>query len=411
MKNYSTVDNKRKQVWRQLWLDIHFYLGLWIGAFLVILGLTGSILVFFQEIDEWLNPDLLTVSVPRYVADDGKSIPYPIDQIIHAADQVAAQNSSISMIYGPRNKEGVFAIYADQESGDWQRIFVNPYQAKVTGVRSYSEDEWFPDYLIDFIFQLHFSLLLGSNGIVLVAVIALLLLISLTTGLIVWWPKTGQWRKALTIKWNAGSIRLNFDLHKTFSCYFCVVLGALLLSGVYMNLNDPFVWVTQQFSPATRDSPHHLVSISSAAMKPIRADQAWTIAADQFPDGELKSISVPDSDTGVYVITQKNIPGLSTFWCERHIAIDQYSGEVLDVRAPDTRRSAGETFLDWQWPLHSGNAFGWMGRILIFLCGLACPIIYFTGVIRWIQKRRIYKLKVNTQRTSVAANRQSGDAV
>ncbi len=405
------IDNKRKQIWRQLWLDIHFYLGLWVGAFLVIIGLTGSVLVFSQEIDEWLNPELLTVTLPQHIQEWDEPRTYPIPQIILAAQQVAAQNSIITMIYGPRHKEGVFAVYADQESGDWQRIFIDPYQATVTGVRSYSEAEWFPDYLIDFIFQLHFSLLLGTNGIVLVAIIALLMMISLTTGLIIWWPKMGQWRKALTIKWNAGAIRLNFDLHKTFSFYFCVVLGASLLSGVYMNINEPFVWVTQQFSPATRESPHRFVSIPSAEKPPLRIDQVWTIASDQFPEGELNSISVPDSDIGVYVITQKNIPGLSSFWSERHIAIDQYSGEILDVRAPDTRRSAGETFLDWQWPLHSGNAFGWMGRILIFLCGLVCPIIYFTGLIRWKQKRRICKFKVNTRRTTVPANEQSGDVI
>lgn len=402
----ATKRRERRRSFRQLWFDIHFYLGLWIGAFLVILGLTGSILVFFIEIDEWLNPELLTVSVPKYTVEAGEPVVYQMDKIIHAAEKVSAQNSTITTLYGPRNNEGVFAIYADQESGDWQRIFVDPYRATVTGVRSYGENEWIPDYLIDFIFQLHFSLLLGTNGITLVAIFAILLMISLITGLILWWPKAGQWRKALTIKRNAGAIRLNFDLHKTFSFYFCVILGAMLLSGVYMNLNEPFVWVTQQFSPATRGSQHQLVSTPSEEMVPIRIEHAWAIAVAHFPDGELKSITAPDSDTGVYVVTQRNIPGLSAFWSERYIAIDQYSGGILDVRAPDARRSAGETFLDWQWPLHSGNAFGWLGRILVFLCGLACPIIYFTGVIRWIQKRRIQKTKGDKAQPGSLLNKQ-----
>jgi uncharacterized iron-regulated membrane protein len=32
--------------------------------FLSIFGITGSILVFYAELDEWLNPSLLTVSAP-----------------------------------------------------------------------------------------------------------------------------------------------------------------------------------------------------------------------------------------------------------------------------------------------------------------------------------------------------------
>lgn len=63
------VDEERgtlpRRSWRQLWLSIHLYLGLFIGALLVILGLTGSIAVFWAEIDEWLNPELLTVTVPE----------------------------------------------------------------------------------------------------------------------------------------------------------------------------------------------------------------------------------------------------------------------------------------------------------------------------------------------------------
>ena len=51
----------RMRTWRSLWVQMHLYLGLFIGALLVVFGLTGSILVFWQEIDEWLNPALLTV--------------------------------------------------------------------------------------------------------------------------------------------------------------------------------------------------------------------------------------------------------------------------------------------------------------------------------------------------------------
>ena len=83
----------------------------------------------------------------------------------------------------------------------------------------------------------------------------------------------------------------------------------------------------------------------------------------------------------------------------------------MDVRAPNTRRSAGETFLDWQWPLHSGKAFGWVGRILIFLCGLACPVIYMTGVIRWLQKRRAQQVKDRKQLADAVVDKKIRGAI
>ncbi len=97
---------------------------------------------------------------------------------------------------------------------------------------------------------------------------------------------------------------------------------------------------------------------------------------------------MPDGETGVYLVGRRQVPGLSAFWSERTVSIDQYSGEILEVRDPTTRRSAGETFPDWQWPLHSGQAFGMTGRLLVFLSGLACPVIYATGFLMWWRKRK-----------------------
>jgi uncharacterized iron-regulated membrane protein len=51
--------------------------------------------------------------------------------------------------------------------------------------------------------------------------------------------------------------------------------------------------------------------------------------------------------------------------------------------------------MQWQWPLHSGAAFGWTGRILVFITGLLCPLIFVTGVIRWLQKKRAISFKKN----------------
>ncbi|ULA69531.1 MAG: PepSY domain-containing protein [Nitrospira sp.] len=374
----------RARTWRRLWLDAHLYLGLFVGAVLVVFGLTGSVLVWWQELDEWINPGLLTVTVPP-LGQDGHR---PLREILAAAEQAAAPGSRMTQLYGPATRERVFAIYAAQPSKAWQRIYVDPYRAQVTGVRNYGAHEWVPSYLLDIIFQLHFALFLGETGVMTAAVCALFLILSLITGVIVWWPLTGQWRQAFALRWPSSPVRLTFDLHKTFSLYTCLVLGAVLLSGVCMNWNEPFVWVTQQFSPATRGPAQELVSAPKEGVAPISPERAVALAAILYPEGRLSSISMPEDATGVYQVGRQGVPGLSRFWSERIVTVEQYSGAILDIRAPDTRRSAGETFLDWQWPLHSGQAFGMPGRLLVCASGLACPVIYVTGVLMWWRKRR-----------------------
>jgi uncharacterized iron-regulated membrane protein len=59
--------------------------------------------------------------------------------------------------------------------------------------------------------------------------------------------------------------------------------------------------------------------------------------------------------------------------------IDQYSGKVLAVQDPN-QFTAGETFLNLMWPLHSGEAFAFAGRILWCVIGFAPLILYVSGI-------------------------------
>ncbi len=308
--------------------------------------------------------------------------------IVTAAEQVVEPQSRILAIMGPHGREGVFSISFEQPTDAHRRVFVDPYRATVTGVRDFGAHEWIPAYLIEAIFQLHATLFFGTNGQTVVAIGALLLLISLVSGVILWWPLASHWRQAFAVRCPITSARFTFDLHKVFSLSTCVVLGAVLLSGVSMNLNKPFVTVTQFFSPATRDTPARLLSSPPDGRSPIEPVAAWEIATSRYPGGDLYGIFPPSTPTGVYLVSHRHVPNLSAFLSERWVAVDQYSGAIVDVRVPDMRWTAGETFLAWQWPLHSGQAFGLSGRLAVFLSGLACPLIYATGVLMWWRKQR-----------------------
>lgn len=372
------------RAWRNVWLRLHLYLGLSVGALLVAVGLTGSALVFMNELDAWLNPDLLTVAVPS----EGGTVHRPMAEIVAAAERVVEANSRMVAIMGPHSPEGVFSISFEQPDETQLRVFVDPYRAIVTNVRNFRTHQVIPPYLIDAIFQFHFTLLSGEIGQTIVAIGALLLLVSIVTGLILWWPLTSQWRQAFALRLPTNRVRFMFDAHKTFSLYTCLVLSAVLLSGVSMNLNKPFVRVIQWFSPTTRDVPARLLSSPATGRTPIGAVEAWRIATSRYAGGQLYGIFPPSTPTGVYLVSHRRVPGLSAFWSERWVIIDQYSGEILSVRAPDGRLTAGETFLDWQWPLHSGQAFGMTGRVLVLASGLASLVIYVTGVLMWWRKRQ-----------------------
>lgn len=376
---------ERLKTRRKLWLKVHLWLGLTVGAALVLIGLTGSVMVFWEEIDTWLNRDLRRVEIPASGTVDYR----PLAEIQAAAQAALPPGAEGRQYYFPQGADGTFAYWYAMPEGSTHTLFVNPYTAQVTGSRMfYSSGNPFKHCFIGFFFKLHYALLLGKTGVVIVGILAVLLLISVLTGLLVWWPLTGKWRQAFTFKPRASVERFNFDLHKTTGIYSLLVLGAVLLSGVYLNLPEQFEWLVLRFSPATRlASASPPQSQPQPGIPPIGLDRAVAIVEAAYPGGRWNWLKAPDGANGVYEFSRVDVPG-SRFWSESVLDVDQYSGKILQVRSPDTRLSVGETFLDWQWPLHSGKAFGWPGRILVFLTGLACPVLYVTGFIRWRQKRR-----------------------
>ena len=247
--------------------------------------------------------------------------------------------------------------------------------------------------MIDFVFKLHYALLIKSHDVSTVAVglSGALLMISVLTGLIVWWPLTGRWRQALTVKPKSGGIRCNYDLHKVFGSYTALVMLPVLFSGIYMVLPHNVVPVLELFSPVTYRYWFHSTPPTGNAQA-IGMDQAVAIARQRYPAGRPHFIYGAPEPTQTYTVCQNGVDAPGSLLQRRCVVMDRYSGKILDLDDP-TIGTAGEVFTQWQWPLHSGQAFGMTGRILVFLSGLACPALFITGVIRWLQKRRAHKLK------------------
>jgi uncharacterized iron-regulated membrane protein len=397
----------RLQARRRLWLDVHLYLGLVVGAMLAVIGVTGSLLVFWQEIDEWLDPAMFTVSAPP----EGEHAFAPLSAIRAALDQALPPGAKAGGISAPRNESGCYKVYYDEEvSGDTRRLCIDPYRAKVLADKVYWSKRGVLDHsFMSFLFQLHWSLLLydffGDNGVV-VGIAAILLIVSVATGVYLWWPPPGKWRAGLTLKRGAKGERLNYDLHKLAGIYTALVLLAVLISGVSMNLHDQFVWAVERAAPLSPAQRGDIKSGPADGRKTIPFDAAVGAASAQYPEGRLHNVGFPAKDDGVYKVCRNEIASLSHFIGLRCVEVDQYSGEILVVEDP-VQGTAGDVVMQWQWPLHSGRAFGWTGRILVFLTGLACPLLYATGVIRWLQKRRARKQTAG--RRGAAGELRSGE--
>lgn len=384
-----SVRRSRLQARRKFWRQVHLWLGLAFGLVLAIIGLTGSVLVFTHEIDVALNPNLYRA---EFAPD---AIIKSMDEIVAAAKRAAPPGWQWGGLYLPQEKNlnymagfGYSEPTAAPEEAVSLNIAVNPFTAEAVGRRVFYH-AWNPfrHCFVGFFFKLHYALFLQDFGVVLVGAVAALLVISPLTGLILWWPLDGKWHRVLTIKRRASAARFNHDLHQSIGFYTVVVLLVLLTSGIYLNLPEQFGWLVERFSPLTPDPAMPPVS---TRLNPGSGKLETTLRKIQadYPGGRLNFISFFKDNPDVFNVCYSEVPELRSHVLDtRCLLIDRDSGKALQVRDP-AHGSGGDVFLQWQFPLHSGQVFGWTGRILVFLTGLACPVLFITGLVRWLQKQR-----------------------
>lgn len=378
-------NTRRVELGRKLWLKLHRTLGLVLGAQFVLVGLSGSLLAFRQPVDEWLNAALMRVEVPPQTAYR------PLDEIFAAAKRACPQFGVPERLKMPRLQGLAATVTCMVPAGDIDmdsyEIFADPYTAKVTGRRlTLHGDNLLSQPFVRIVMDFHWTLLLGANRAYIVGIPAICLFVSILAGLCLWWPRNGNWRQAFTIKWGATPERIAYDLHKAIGIYFAAVLLVTLFSGISMIFKPQARALAALFSPLNEEL-QGFKSTPVPGRPPLGLEAVAAIASTVFPDGKLHEILLPEGPDGVYVAGKQADGEPNRSITNRNVTIDQYSGQILHVQDRNNF-TAGETFLEWQYPLHCGEAFGNAGRAVVMALGFAPLVLYATGFLRWRQKRR-----------------------
>ncbi|MEI6707249.1 MAG: PepSY domain-containing protein [Methylococcales bacterium] len=377
----TNIQNSRSHQWRRVWLNFHLYLGLSVGLVFVLAGLTGSLLVFYVEIDECLNP-VLQISV-----DTTQQPKQPYETWLQALNQAHPERTGAWRIELPRDEQAmaVARYYKPEETKHLHfapyMVWLNPYTADVVSSRFWGQT------LMTWLYDLHYTLLLDKTGKLIMSIIGGVLLVLLLTGVYLWLPSPNKWRTALTLKRHSSYARLIFDVHKLNGVYGLVLLLLLVLTGILLELPDTFNPLINRVSP--------LYEMPKVASKPqnkarISVDEAVNIAVQQYPHAQLRWIETPNNAIGSYRIMLYQTGEPSLRFPKTMVWIEQYTGQVLAHK--DARQSsAGDSFITWLHPLHSGEIAGLTGRWIIFISGFIPAVLYVTGFIRWRQKRAAKK--------------------
>lgn len=354
----------RKRLWQ-----LHSVLGLVAGLGLLVLGLSGSLLVFREELEVAVNPEFLAVEP----TPAGR---LPLDTLRASVNRSLPDYELTGWQVRPPGD----AAYADmlylirRGTADWQMATLDPYTGAILATpRAYTGS------LTGWLYALHQSFLAGHVGEVLVGVFGAVFCLLGVTGV---WIYRGFWKNLLTLRWGRGARILFSDLHRFVgisSVAFNLLVG---FTGAYWNLSHAIEEAVQgEFPQPVIDRRLYSEQVS--------LDEVVAEAARHIPGFRSNFISLPSAPEGKIILwgaPEDSSPLRSPYGST--VTFDAWTGAF---EAADDLRQKGfwAQLVDAFEPLHFGTFGSWPVQVLWTLLGLAPAVLTISGTLIFVRRKRL----------------------
>ncbi len=401
-----------RTVWR--W---HFYAGLFIIPFMLILGTTGIIYLFKPQLDAAMYHNMM------FVQPNDSMLPYA-EQVQRA--QSAYPDATVTQFIPNPAADRSAEVIVAAPTGRNLEVFVDPYAGTVLGVRDQERN------LQAIARKIHGDLLIGSWGDYLIELAACWALVLLISGMYLWIP-----RKKISLLgtfiprlWSQNKRIFWRDLHAVPGFYGALLIAFLLLTGLPWTgfWGDTFAQVWGRFPDemwddvpqstvltgslnehgelfvpwAAEQMPMPLSSLSSRSLRGQENDELATLVVDTSSSSSdastvfnkvialaLKNgappgftVAFPEEETGVYTVSAfPNDPRQ-----EVTMHIDQYSGELLASVGWQDYGLIPKA-VEMGVAIHMGKYFGLANQLLMLFAALVTILLSITGTVLWWQRR------------------------
>lgn len=337
---------------------LHLWVGLGVGTLFAAIGLSGTVLVFHDDLLRWQHPQL----VAQDVRADGAVL----------ADVLATwRPRGLTAIDVPKPGLAAWQGYF----ADGRRGYFAPDDGALLLMRSIGDDP------LLWLHEFHTELLGGEAGHQVVGVIGWISLGLMLSGLYLWWPRRG--RLLAHLKMHAGPpVRRWLTWHRSAGVVLLPLLLLSTLTGVGMVYHD--------------GSRALLVALLGGADPPTAPQRAssgtapdWTrilnTAAAALPDARLTRLALPAPGSDVIGFRARN----AGEWHPNGrslVFVDAAGMRALRVHDA-TKQRAGARLSEAIYPLHIGSVGGATYRWLTALAGLLPAFLLATGFLFWRRRR------------------------
>jgi uncharacterized iron-regulated membrane protein len=357
---------------------LHLWLGIISGSVVLVVALTGSILVFEDELEHLFQPSLYYVQVPAgaekiplavLTADVKKSYPdYKLNSI--TTESEANRTVIFTVLKGKNAKTGKLIAIA-----------VNPYTGKV--IEALIEKDRF----FSVVLRLHRYLCMGETGKVITGISCSIFVILIITGLVLWWPKRQNRKQRFRVKWNASSYkRLNWDLHAVFGFYINILLLFISLTGLVWS----YKWVNNLIYNSFDGS---LKAIKTKAPKSLPVqdsslayiDKILTTTNEKLNHSGTVNIRFAEDSLAVSVSKVNSTASIDNI--VDFLYFQAGSGKLIQERLY-ANESKGTKARRIVYPIHTGRLYGWPTKILAFIAALTAATLPVSGLIIYLGRKK-----------------------
>ncbi len=345
--------------------SFHKWLGLLLGLYLVFQSLTGCLLAYRPQLEAMLHTAQPVSAAER--AD------FPLQQAINRVRQLHP-DARIDRIYYPLSEHSPYLIHlSPRDDGGPVLLAAHAGSGKVVIAPAFSR-------FMEWVFDLHHELAVGKTGTTVVGTLGIGLLLSLISGLLLWWPRLRNLAASFRIKFRPASVRGLYDLHRVVGSITAVLMLASALSGVLLAFAGP---LRAQFGVTGAVVAQVQVPAQATTLE---ADRLAAVAQREFPQSELRDLR--------FNATSQQLDSVTLFRQGRNqsgpfhrVWLNPYSGQPRGVSDGRTL-SAGSAFFAWMYPIHTQFGLGQPGRLAVLLGGLGVLFMSVTGPLLWWRKRR-----------------------
>lgn len=343
--------------------NIHAWLGVAGGIFIFLLSVSGTLLIFHDELDGLQKP---------VIAKTGTVITVGRCYNILKQQYPAAEISSCQLPV--ENNPYSFIIYDSSlnNTGKAVEIFISPSSGKITGKRGGSDD---PRHnFMAWLAKFHNSFHAGKTGEWLLGLIAIVFVLSILTGFFIY-------RKNIVAVLLFKKVAFSKNnLHQVVGVYALLFNLMMGVTGYWMQryVFKKEFYTSGSWVKTIKPSPAPLFSFDSAFVNIKKQYPDFTPYVVYFAQSAKGTTAVYGSNSTNAFIHSKKFADV--------IVLDS-TGAVSKTRFVNENK-AGDYYDIVNSQLHMGKYGGWFIKLLYGLFGITGAILSITGFLLWLKRKR-----------------------